>query len=244
MFFFFIIFFTHSLFASPSAKNPLKYKTFFGNCPSRSAGSFTLKLAKSFELKHSLYDLKRMIVDEKLQDRHFLSKYQIKYDPVRNILMFDLDCPIPLMKAQIYKGSNNEYYDAILTDQGTLVDPTYEVLLRNEQKLVNELPTLALPVAEMDKKVQEDIASMMIGFDRELRRKLSEVALSSEQELTLILSVNDRPISVFLGKEEWELKISKLERIINQLKDSGNKHPHVINMTNSKKIVVKFNDTL
>ena len=233
------------LFASASlGSKTLRYKTFFGNCPSRTAGSFTLKMAKSFELNHSLYDLKKIIVDEKLQDRHFLSKYEIKYDPIINLLQFDLDCPIPLMKAQIYKGNNDEYYDAILTDQGTFVDPTYEALLRSEQKLVNELPTLALPVTEMDKKVQENISSMMMGLDRDLRKQLSEVALSTEQELTLILSVNNKPISVFLGKEEWDLKISKLERIINQLKETETKHPHVINMTNSKKIVVKFNDNL
>lgn len=227
-----------------SKNKHIKYKTFFGNCPSRSAGTFTLKMAKAFEENHSLYDLKKTILKEKLNDRHFLSKYEIRYSPVRNLLEFDLDCPVPLMKVQIYKSNGTDYYDAILTDQATLVDPTYEVLLRDEHKLINELPTLALPVKEMDKKIQEEITAMMLALDWDLRKKLSEVALSEEQELTMILSLDDQPLSVFLGKEEWEIKISKLEKIISHLQRPGNKRPNVINMTNSKKIVVKFNQNL
>ena len=47
------------------------------------------------------------------------------------------------MKVQIYKDNGDEYYTAILVDNGKLVDPTYEVLLRTEKKLKKKLPSMA-----------------------------------------------------------------------------------------------------
>src|SRR5690606_19343316 len=108
-----------------------------------------IKLIKTFEEKNSLRDVKKDIVENNLVKKHFLSSYKIKYNPIGNHLALNFNCPKPLMKAQIYRENGQESYDAILVDNGTLVDPTYEVLLRSEKKLTRQLPYLALPVGDL-----------------------------------------------------------------------------------------------
>jgi len=145
------------------------------------------------------------------------------------------------MKVQIYKNNGLESYEAILVDNGELYDPTYEVLLRTDKKLSGELPFLALPVGNMDDDVQRQITKIVAGMDTAFRKKLSEVILNESGELTVILSVKGHPSSVFLGKDEWNDKVIKLGRLVTYM-ESKNKIPAIINLTNSKKVVVKFND--
>src|SRR5262245_17103172 len=117
-----------ALAASSTSYAKVNYRTSFGKCPARSTGALTLKLVKAFEDGQSLISLKREIVEEKLQDRHFLSDYKIEYHPLKNMLELSFNCPTPIMKAQIYKNNGLDSYEAILVDSGALVDPTYEVL--------------------------------------------------------------------------------------------------------------------
>jgi hypothetical protein len=44
-----------------------------------------------------------------------------------------------------------------------------------------------------------------------------------------------------MGVDEWNLKMTKLEKIVNYM-ELQKKIPAIINLTNSKKVVVKFND--
>ena len=148
--------FTYSSHGAPTKNqsSDVKYRTSFGSCPSRTAGSLVLKLVKTFEINHSLHDVKKKIIREKLDEKHFLSSYKVNYNPLKKLLNFQFDCPEPLMKVQIYKESGLESYEAILVDSGKIFDPTYEVLLRGEKKIKHDLPFLAIPVGDMDKDVQ------------------------------------------------------------------------------------------
>jgi hypothetical protein len=48
-----------------------------------------------------------------------------------------------------------------------------------------------------------------------------------------------RTTSVFLGMDLWETKLEKLTKIISYVEKSQ-KYPSTINLTNAKKVVVKF----
>lgn len=219
----------------------VKYRTSFGHCPSRAAGTLALKLMKEFERNHSLRDVKLKMTEDKLSEKHFVSDYKIQYDPLKNFITLQFNCPLPLMKVQIYKKDGQESYDAILVENGELFDPTYEVLLRAEKKLDYVLPFLALPVGEMEKSVQKDITHIVTSMSLDFRKKISEIILSEEKELTVILSISGHPSSVFLGQAEWSDKIEKLHKIVNYM-EAQKKVPAIINLMNSKKVVVKFND--
>ena len=238
-----ILFITTSLFAAQTRKKKVQYKTFFGSCPSRVAGKLTLDLVDEFEKNRSLLELKEKIVNDKLDEKHFLSSYSINYHPVENLLKFKFDCPRPLLKAQIYKKNGDEFYTAVLVDNGKFVDPTYEVLLRSEKKLNHQLPHLAYPVSLIDSGVEGEIKDLVSRFNKEYKGKISEIIVDENEKLTLIFSINRRPTSAFLGKDYWSEKVGKLIKIIDYMKEKKS-IPAVINLTNSKKVVVKFSDTI
>lgn len=228
---------------TPAKTEKIKYRTNFGSCPSRSAGQMALKLMKVFEETKSLKKVKEAIVQQSMPEHHFISDYKINYDPLKNMLLFKMDCPTPLMKVQIYKENGVDSYEAILVETGELFDPTYEVLLRTEKKLTTSLPYLAIPVGDLSAETQEEITRVVNSMDEKFRRKISEVILNDKGELTVILSLKGNPSSVFLGKEEWLKKTQQLTKIVNYM-ESNKKIPAIINLTNSKKVVVKFNSNL
>jgi len=219
----------------------LSYRSNLGKCPTRPAGTMALQVVKTFEQTHSLRDVKLKIVNEKWGDKYFVSDYKIKYDPFSKVLDLNFNCPEPLMKVQIYRKDSSESYEAILVDNGQLFDPTYEALLRSEKKLTRDLPYLSMPVGEMEDKIQIDVTNLVKEMRPGLRSKLSEVILNDNKELTIILSINGHPSSVFMGLDEWSDKLVKLDKIVNYM-ELKEKIPAIINLTNSKKVVVKFND--
>lgn len=239
------------IFGSVSVQAKLKnysareaqYKTYFGTCPSQVAGKLTLMLMRKFEETQSLMEVKKLIVSEKLDEKHFLSDYRISHDPALNLIRFNFECPKPVMKAQIYKENGEEFYTAVLVDTGEFVDPAYEVLLRAEKKLNRKLPNLAFPVNMIDTKAQRQMTELAMAFDSAFKDKLSEIILDQDKKLTMIFSIDRRPSSAFLGNDYWSEKVDKLAKVIDYMKKK-NTIPAVINLTNSKKIVVKFSDTL
>ena len=232
-----------SLGPTEKVSKELSYRTDLGTCPARPAGMMALQVVKAFEPNESLRDVKLKILNENWKDKYFVSDYKRQFDPYSKVLNIHLSCAEPLMKVQLYKNNSNETYEAILVDNGELVDPTYEALLRQEKKLNRTLPFLALPVNDMEKKVQNDITKIIREMRPELRRKLSEVIINENKELTIILSVSGHPSSVFMGPEDWAEKMAKLDKIVNYM-ELKEKIPAVINLTNSKKVVVKFKDKI
>lgn len=219
----------------------LSYRSNLGKCPTRPAGTMALQVVKTFEQTHSLRDVKLKMLKEKWSDKYFVSDYKIKYDPFSKILDLSFNCPEPLMKVQIYRKDSADSYEAILVDNGQLFDPTYEALLRAEKKLTHDLPYLSMPVGEMEDRIQIDVTNLVKEMRPGLRSKLSEVILNDSKELTIILSINGHPSSVFMGPDEWSGKLVKLDKIVNYM-ELKEKIPAIINLTNSKKVVVKFND--
>ena len=219
----------------------LSYRSNLGKCPTRPAGTMALQVVKTFEQTHSLRDVKLKILSEKWSEKYFVSDYKIKYDPFSKVLDLNFNCPEPLMKVQIYRKDSAESYEAILVDNGQLFDPTYETLLRAEKKLTHDLPYLSMPVGEMEDNIQIEVTNLVKEMRPGLRSKLSEVILNDTKELTIILSINGHPSSVFMGLGEWSDKLVKLDKIVNYM-ELKEKIPAIINLTNSKKVVVKFND--
>jgi hypothetical protein len=216
-----------------------KLRTYFGKCPNQSAGRFVLEISKQLEKNSSYYELKKHIENNGLHSKNYISHYEIKHDPTTQMTSVSVDCPLPLMKVSIYKDNGIESYNAILADNGELLDPTYEHLLRNEKKLNNQLAALALPVKDIEKSYPKVIANLFSPLDSDLRSEMSEIILDDEKKMTIILSIKNRPVTVFLGDTNWEERLLKLTKIVNYSKKSS-KLPKIVNLTNDKKIVVKF----
>lgn len=228
---------------SPSKIN---FRTSFGGCPKKSAGSLAMLISAEFEATHSLRAIKQKIINEKLMQKHFVSDYSIKYNPLRHTLELQLDCPEPFMNVQFFKESGLESYNAILVENGELYDPTYEMLLNMDNRLKHKLPFLALPdpAGDIEVGVKEQIAAItdvIRKMDPKFRSNLSEIIINDKKELTIILSIGGRTSSVFFGNQEWGEKVLTLQRIVKYLTEKK-RIPAIINLTDSKKRVVKFND--
>ncbi len=113
--------------------------------------------------------------------------------------------------------------------------------MRNENKITRQLPTLSIPVGEMDKDFQTQLTQLIKNSSLTLKNMISEIILDDKNSLTIILSNRARPISVFMGDEKWSERMVKLTKIIDYMSDQK-KFPSIVNLTNDKKVVVKFAD--
>ncbi|MBF0300097.1 MAG: hypothetical protein HQK51_15355 [Oligoflexia bacterium] len=222
-----------------SLEQKIRFQTIFGNCPTRLIGNLSINIVEEFTKNLSLRDVKSKIIKENLKEKYFLSSYNIKYDPLKKLLYLEYDCPLPLLKVSVYEKNKAEAYQSILVENGKMFDPTYEIILKEENKLKHELPVLSLSKSEVEKDIQVLVASLMKKTTSRFRENIAELIISEEKELTIILSMNGKPISVFFGKDEWETKIIQLKRIVEYL-NTKQKAPTMINLSNQKKIVVKF----
>ena len=221
----------------------IHYRTMFGQCPSKAVGRLTLTLIKEFEKNKSLLDVKKKIITDKLDEKYYLSSYNINYDQLQKMIKFHYECPKALMKVQIYRKDGDEFYTAVLVDNGKLFDPTYEILLRTEKKVEGELPNLAIPAELLNKNLHKKITSILNDLGEKFTKKISEVILNEKEELTIILSIGQKPSSAFLGKDYWEEKVDKLKSLVGYMHEKKT-IPTVINLTNTKKVVVKFSEKI
>ncbi len=226
-----------------SLSSSLRYKTYFGECPSKSAGSLVLKLIENFEKHNSLGHIKKKIVKEKLDEKYFIDKYSIAYDPFKNYLNFKFSCPEATFKVSVYKPNGETAYSAILTSKGSLIDPVYESLLRSEDKITNELPSLAIPISHINDKNLIKYINIFHNLDPKIKKNVSEVIIKEDKNITVIVSLKGKTSSIFLGNNFLFEKISKLNKILVHLSDNK-KVPTLVNLTNLKKVVVKFSDTI
>jgi len=242
----FALFSFSSLSSTPSlytGKN-IKYQSFTGKCPAKSSDFMLLMIMKEFEKNFSLKDVKQKIAVEKLDEKFFLSNYRIKYNPVKKVLNINLDCPDALAKVHIYKSNGEEHYSAILGDNSKLYEPQYEILLRSERRLRFNLPLIALTTDQLETKATTTLTELMKLIDLETRKKISEVILNKGGDLTVVFSLGGpRATSVFLGSEFWDVKITKLEKILSYV-SKNKRYPTTINLVNAKKVVVKFSDSI
>lgn len=221
----------------------VKYRTYIGECPSKSSGMFGIIVMKEFEKNHSLRDVKEKILKEKLDEKFFLSDYRISYNPVIKTLKIRLDCPEPLAKIQVYKSNGEEHYSAILGENSKLYEPQYENLMKAEKKIKTNLPLLALTMKQIEQDAPTTLARFIKAMDPELRRTISEMFLNKNNDLTIVFSLGGKATSVFMGAELWEEKLTKLSKIVGFVKESK-RYPSSINLVNAKKVVVKFSDKI
>jgi hypothetical protein len=144
-----------------------------------------------------------------------------------------------LVRVQIYRENGKEHYSAIMVKGGKLFDPAYEMILKAEKKLEADLPSLAIAVQDLEGETHETFTRFAAKITPQLRGKISEMIINDNKELSVILSHGPRTTSVFMGRELWETKLEKLEKIISYTEKSQ-KYPVTINLTNAKKVVVKF----
>lgn len=220
-------------------QNNLKYRTSFGECPSKSSGELAILIMREFEKNQSLMAVKEKILSEKWDEKYFLSRYNISYNPVSQTLKMDLDCPEPLVRVQVYRDNGKEHYSAVMVSTGKLFDPSYEMIMKAEKRLNSDLPSLAIPVKDLETDIHISFTRFATKLDPSLRQKISEIIISDNKELSVIFSLGGRTTSVFLGTDLWETKLEKLEKIISYV-DKSQKFPSTINLTNAKKVVVKF----
>lgn len=221
----------------------VNYRTYFGDCPSKSSGMITLILMKEFEKNHSLKEVKEKILSEKLDEKFFLSDYRISYNPVVKTLRIHFECPEPLAKVQVYRTNGQEHYSAILASNARMYEPQYENLMRAEKKLNHALPLMAISMDLLEGSAPTELANFIKKIDIDLRKQISEIILSKNSELTIIFALGGKATSVFMGADLWEEKISKLTKIVGYV-GKNNRFPTSINLVNSKKVVVKFSDKI
>ena len=217
----------------------VKYKTTFNNCPSRSAGKFAMRLLKTYEKSRSLYDVKSDIEENFLTDKHFVKSYSVNVDPSKNIMNISLACPKPLLRVVLMDSEAEGEFQSVLVEEGELYDPTYETLLLGEKKIKTSLPTLAISKNNLSSRTRKEISDILRVLGEENHSKISEVIYDEGDVLTMILSLNKKPVSVFLGEGQFEEKVNKLRRLV-KYSELNNKQPTVINLLNLKKVVVKF----
>lgn len=225
------------------SQKDIHYKTYVGECPSKSSAGFAMIVMKEFEKKHSLKNVKEKILHEKLDEKHFLSDYRISYNPVIKTLRLQLECPQPLLKVQVYKSNGEEHYSAILGDNAKLYDPGYEILMKAEKKLNYNLPLLAISTKQLEGDAPTSLAQFIKRMDKDHRGQISEIILSKSNDLTIVFALGGRATSVFMGADLWEEKLVKLSKIIGYVQ-KNKRYPGSINLVNSKKVVVKFSDNI
>jgi hypothetical protein len=219
----------------------VNYRTYFGDCPSKSSGHLTLILMKEFEKNHSLKDVKEKILNEKLDEKYFLSDYRISYNPVIKTLRVHLECPEPLAKVQVYKSNGQEHYSAILAENARMYEPQYENLMRAEKKINHPLPLLAVSTEQLEARAPTELANFIKKMEVDLRKQISEIIISKNNDLTIIFALGGKATSVFMGADLWEEKLTKLSKIVGYV-GKNKRFPSSINLVNSKKVVVKFSD--
>ena len=221
----------------------INYRTYIGECPSKSSVSFAMLVMREFEKNHSLKNVKEKIINEKLDEKHFLSDYRISYNPITKKLKINLECPQPLVKVQVYKTNGEEHYSAILGDNGKMYDPGYENLMKAEKKLTGNLPLLAISMQQLEGDAPRDLANYIKLMDQVMRNQVSEIIMNKTSELTIVFALGGKATSVFMGADLWEEKLPKHSKIIGYVQ-KNKRYPSSINLVNSKKVVVKFSDNL
>jgi hypothetical protein len=198
---------------------------------------------KEFEKNHSLKDVKEKILQEKLDEKYFLSDYRISYNPVIKTLKVHIECPEPLAKLQVYKANGEEHFSAILADNAKMYEPQYENLMRAEKRLNHSLPLLAISMNQLEASPPVELANFIKSMEVDLRKQISEIIISKNNDLTIIFALGGKATSVFMGADLWDDKLSKLSKIVGYV-GKNKRYPSSINLMNSKKVVVKFSDKI
>lgn len=217
----------------------VNYKIKNYSCPTKAVGDLTLRLMDIFERDHSLKDLKISITKNAYKRKYFLQNYEINFNPIEGKILFTYYCPKPLMKIEIFDSLGIKTFGGTLVSTGEVYKESFLKLLKKESKKELDIPYLSIPHDKVDTELTKRIAKLYLSLEDKNKGKISEIILNPNNELTFILNSSNRVASAFFGLENWSEKVDKLEKILNHFNSSG-KLPSLVNLTNSKKVVVKF----
>lgn len=237
----FLILFSSMVIANPVlqfSQTRTQYTLKFNSCPMKSSGDLAILLAKEFDVTGSLYKVKKKLLDDRYKETYFLSDYKIEYNPITKKLAFDFECPGLIAKIQITKESGGSFIGS-LVDTGDVFDPHYEVLLKREKIIAKSVPYFAISLKNLNQQKHLGVVKLLKQMNPKVYQQISEVILNEEEELTLILKAKSKAITVLLGKEYWDDKISKLLKIQDHFSQKD-KMPSIVNLTSNKKVVVRF----
>lgn len=229
------------VYSNPSlqfSQTKTQYTLDFNSCPMKSSGDLAILLAKEFDQSQSLYKLKKKMHDERYKESYFLSTYQINYNPILKKLAFKFECPQLMAKIQIIKDGGQSFMGS-LVETGEVFDPQYEILLRREKMIDKPIPYFAVSLKNLNDQKHLGVVKLLKQMNPNLYRQISEVILSDEDELTLILKTKKNAISVLFGKEYWDQKVDRVLKI-QEYFEQKDKLPKFINLTSNKKVVVRF----
>ena len=156
------------------------------------------------------------------------------------MLHFYFKCPSPSFKLNFQKDGYKDEQTGILADNGVILSTGYLSLLRGEGKFKKGLPVVTIVEGDLESDVKTASKAGNL-FKRSFPDELSELILDERRNLTAILAVQNHPVTVFMGRDDWKEKIVKLKKTITYL-DKKTRLPKVINLTDVKKVVVKFSD--
>ena len=222
-----------------AAKNEVSYKIKNYSCPTKVVGDLTLRLMDVFERDQSLKDLKLSIVKNAYESKYFLQDYEIKFNPLEGSLLFTYYCPKPLMKIEIFDSLGIKTFGGTLVSNGEIFKESFLKLLEKESNKELDIPYLSIPHDKINGELTKRIAKLYLSLSDVNKQKVSEIILNSSKELTFIITSSNRVASAFFGQVKWSEKVSKLEKILNHF-NASDKLPSLVNLTNSKKVVVKF----
>jgi hypothetical protein len=222
-------------------KTDTKYVIHNNQCPRIHVGKLALGIIKDYESGQSLLSIKEKMTNDGAVEKFFLKDYHVDFNPIARKFTFQFECPRPLLKAQIYDAKLKKSYMGILGDNGEMMDPSFEVVLRQEGMLREKLPFMAINWDDLVAHKQTKVVKLLDLFPKQVRSNLSEVILNSDDELTLILKTKLKGMSVFMGDDSWDIKLDKLTKVINHF-EKLDRMPMLVNMASVKKVVVKFTD--
>ncbi len=232
-----------NIYSDGSVFHEIKYKTSFNNCPITSTGELTLNLLSKFRDNKSLFDLKKYIKNEKLEEKYFLKSFDISFNPINDEISFKYHCPNAIAKLQVYKEDGTQSYFAVLSDEGKRVDPNYENVLRSEKILKQALPLVSINHNQITDRKLKDFAKYLNSINSTLYRRISDLIIDEDEKLIVILKNPNHAVTAFLGKDDWQRKSKRLLKSVEYF-DEKKKYPRLLKFVNSKKIVVKFSHRL
>lgn len=217
----------------------VQVKTRFGLCPKKDIGELVLNLASQFKKNQSLRQIKKYLLNASEWDG-YLTDYTIEYEPYEKRLVLNFNCAKPILKAQLYRGSKVSSH--VISESGELLSTDYWERYRKEHDKGPSLPSIAAPGEFIQEGGMDTVLDIYSSIKTGKALNLAELIVDSERDLTAIFSYKQKPLTVFMGKDAWKTKVEQFNRITNHLAKTT-KRPTVLNLRNSKKIVVKFGDS-
>jgi len=230
-------------FASQTLSASVFSEIKFGKCPQKRVKDISEDLLDSFKKKKSMGDLKKILLSKKIEEKYFITSYQIDYEPVTNKLLMSFECPDLIGNIVLYDKAGKKKYHMVLGRDGKTYDPNYEVLLRAESKIKGKLTSVSFEDNVVTQKRLGQMSDYLKFLEKQKGIDFNELILNKENQLVGIFSRNQSTTSVFFGKHSWSEKTQRLKKSLDYFMDKK-KQPSLIKFVDDKKIVVKFSRPL